>query len=190
VRLDVWPVVGRTSGTYVPDVKRLGYRPELDGIRAVAISLVVLDHFFGLDGGGSAGVRLFFVLSGFLITTLLLEEHAATGSIKLGAFYRRRARRLLPALAALLLVYVGFQAGHLGISRAAERVALAGSYVSNFAVAFRVHDVISGTALGPLWSLAQEEQFYAFWPLLLIAVIRSRRFLTYLLAAFVALLVY
>src|SRR6266571_4765617 len=81
---------------------RLGYRPALDGVRGLAIAIVVAYHGFGWPGEGTLGVDLFFVLSGFLITTLLLEEHERMGAISIRAFYRRRARRLLPALFIML----------------------------------------------------------------------------------------
>src|SRR5580704_19336452 len=79
------------------------YWPSLDGVRGIAIALVVAFHL-GFLGGGWAGVDIFFVLSGFLITSLLLSEQARSGRIRLGAFWARRARRLLPALALLLVV--------------------------------------------------------------------------------------
>ena len=82
--------------------ERLGYQPALDGIRALAITAVTGLHAFGLPADGHLGVDLFFVLSGFLITTLLLDEHAATGRIAFRAFYRRRAARLMPALVVML----------------------------------------------------------------------------------------
>src|SRR5580698_8859423 len=85
---------------------RIPYRPELDGLRGVAILLVLGHHLIVGEGrvlpGGFVGVDVFFVLSGALITTLRLREHAATGTVDLGAFYLRRATRLLPALAAML----------------------------------------------------------------------------------------
>src|SRR5690349_10898844 len=86
-------------------MQRLGHVPALDGVRGIAILLVLAFHFFGVTGG-TTGVDVFFVLSGFLITTLLLEERAATGRVDLRAFYVRRARRLLPALAAATVVYL------------------------------------------------------------------------------------
>ncbi len=100
---------------------RLGYRPELDGLRAVAI-IAVIGHHLGLPGmaGGFIGVDLFFVLSGFLITALLVEELRETGRIRLGQFYRRRALRLLPALAFLLLV-VGLIAANVPEMRNTRR---------------------------------------------------------------------
>src|SRR6266508_4442563 len=85
---------------------RLGYRPSLDGLRAIAVGLVIMDHALvgPFLGWGQVGVTLFFVLSGFLITTLLLEERSASGRIDLAAFYLRRALRLLPALLVLLFL--------------------------------------------------------------------------------------
>ena len=85
---------------------KLGYRRALDGLRGVAIALVVLNHTFGIPTTGITGVELFFVLSGFLITTLLLEEHELTGRVSFSNFYRRRALRLLPALVALLAAFL------------------------------------------------------------------------------------
>src|SRR5262249_40917278 len=85
-------------------VARLGHRPALDGARGVAVALVVAGHAYSLHNGGALGVEMFFVLSGFLITTLLLEEYARTNSIAFGRFFARRALRLLPALYLLLAV--------------------------------------------------------------------------------------
>src|SRR5436305_15046694 len=85
---------------------RLGYSRALDGVRGIAIAIVVAFHAFGWPAGGTLGVDLFFVLSGFLITTLLLEEHARSGRISIRAFYVRRASRLLPALFALLAPFL------------------------------------------------------------------------------------
>src|SRR5580700_10307500 len=83
---------------------RLGHRPALDGLRAIAVLVVMAHHgYVPLFRGGSIGVDIFFVLSGFLITSLLLEEWDRTGEISFGKFYLRRALRLLPALLLLLL---------------------------------------------------------------------------------------
>lgn len=152
---------------------RLGHRPALDGLRGVAVALVVLCHLNipALDAAGSVGVTIFFTLSGFLITALLFEERRRTGRIDLLAFFLRRARRLLPALMAV----VGTVAllGELGVRAAVvpsgvESVLL---YVGNWSLA-------AGGGLGPLdhtWSLSVEEQFYVLWPLLFLAFARSAR---------------
>src|SRR6478735_4503407 len=85
------------------------YQPALDGLRAFAVSAVILYHFgYGWAGGGFLGVDTFFVLSGFLITSLLLRERAAQGFISLSGFWSRRARRLLPAVFLMLVVVVIF----------------------------------------------------------------------------------
>lgn len=160
---------------------RLGYRPALDGIRGVAILLVIGSHTGWLSTGG-LGVDLFFVLSGFLITTLLLEERTMNGAIRLGAFYARRARRLLPALVVMLAAYAAWTAVE-GASWQwiTQRLVIAITYTSNL-----VHTagVDPGLALGHLWSLAQEEQFYLLWPLVLVLLPRARpRWLLVALAA-------
>src|SRR5262245_9451273 len=103
-----WTILRRSSDNEGSEGTRaaapLGHVPALTGARGVAIALVLLQHYFRFLSGGFIGVDLFFVLSGFLITTLLLEERHTTGGVDLRAFYLRRARRLLPALVALLFV--------------------------------------------------------------------------------------
>lgn len=153
-------------------VKRLGHVRALDGLRGVAILLVVAVHATGFPPGGHLGVDLFFVLSGFLITTLLLEERAATGRLSLRDFYARRGRRLLPALALLLAAYLAIDAakGTDGL----KTVALAGLYLGNAVQAFSQVNALARSGLEHLWSLAEEEQFYLLWPLLLPLVARGR----------------
>ena len=153
---------------------RLGRRPALDGLRGLAILLVFSVHCFGWPQGGHLGVDLFFVLSGFLITTLLLEERTVEGRIDLRRFYGRRARRLLPALALLLATYlvIGAAKGHNG----AEAAAAAGVYVSNLIEAFSsTPTILTHSGLDHLWSLAQEEQFYLVWPLVIPLLTRARK---------------
>jgi peptidoglycan/LPS O-acetylase OafA/YrhL len=142
------------------------YIPALDGLRAVAIVLVLLFHArapFGL--GGFVGVDVFFVLSGFLITSLLLGEYAARGTVSLRSFYWRRAVRLCPALFALLAVYllvapiVWPGAANHGLESA-----VAGLYLSDYAVAF----LGIPQFIGHTWSLSVEEHFYLLWPLVLL----------------------
>jgi len=145
---------------------RLGYVPALDGLRAVAIAGVVLYHGTGHPAGGWLGVDLFFVLSGFLITTLLLEEHRSHGRVDILGFYRRRARRLMPALLAVLVVVLAFTGSVFGV--------VAGlGYFSNV-VQMGAPESTMPPALEHLWSLAAEEQFYLVWPLLLFVLLRAR----------------
>lgn len=149
---------------------RLGYQPALDGIRGTAILLVVLAHtqIEEVRAAGGVGVTMFFTLSGFLITALLLEERSQTGRISLTAFYARRARRLFPALA-LFLAVVGALVLVSDSPLVPSRGDLLGAlfYVGNYTTGMQAHD----TVITHTWSLAVEEQFYIFWPLLLIGVL-------------------
>jgi peptidoglycan/LPS O-acetylase OafA/YrhL len=151
----------------------LAYRPELDGIRAIAILLVIAQHINVPSStlAGLVGVNLFFVLSGYLITSLLLREQEATGRIDLRSFYERRIRRLIPALVAVLIA-TGVLMAILGRF---------GEYIPQAVVSFfYVSDVAKAIGydlgyVGHTWSLALEEQFYLLWPALLIFL--PRRFL-------------
>lgn len=152
----------------------LGHRKSLDGVRGLAIVFVLLSHVPSLPlGGGFIGVDLFFVLSGFLITTLLLEERRETGGIRLGAFYARRALRLLPALVAMLLVVVGLSAWKddpavaAGTRTGALMTLL---YSANWFMAYKAYPCAE---LQPTWSLSVEEQFYLVWPLLLLGLLKA-----------------
>jgi peptidoglycan/LPS O-acetylase OafA/YrhL len=147
------------------------YRPDLDGLRAIAVALVILTHakWPWVNNGGDAGVTAFFVLSGYLITNLLVNERARLGSIDVAAFYRRRMIRLAPALLGLLAftVVVGMAIGWQ--SRWQLGVMSCLLYVSNWVQ-------VAGVGIHPLghtWSLAIEEQFYLVWPALLI-LLRGR----------------
>jgi peptidoglycan/LPS O-acetylase OafA/YrhL len=175
-----------TSGTAPSMDRRFGYVPALDGVRAVAIALVVSFHAVGLPRGGWLGVDLFFVLSGFLITTLLVEERARSGRISIGAFYCRRALRLLPALVVMLGTFLAVSA----ITSADGPRTLFGfvasiGYVSNLVLAGGMGERFP-IELAHLWSLAAEEQFYLVWPLVLIVVGGRRRLLLALLVAGIA----
>jgi peptidoglycan/LPS O-acetylase OafA/YrhL len=154
------------------------FRPDIEGLRAVAIGAVLLYHA-GVPGatGGFVGVDVFFVISGFLITGLLLREWSSRGSIDLQAFYARRIRRLLPA--ALLAIAVTTLASWAVLSdlrfpAVASDAAASALYVSNLRFAAEAVDYLGAeVAPSPLlhfWSLGVEEQFYLFWPLLIVAL--------------------
>ena len=155
---------------------QLRYQPSLDGLRAIAIAAVVLYHAtdFTFPATGLLGVDLFFVLSGFLITTLLLDEHRRrAGAVSLASFYRRRALRLLPAMLVLVAVFVAV-ASLVGDVREAVAGAAAGlGYVMNYALAAG-HAGSLPDELEHLWSLSAEEQFYLVWPLVLLGFFRGR----------------
>lgn len=151
---------------------RLGYRPELDGLHAFAVAVVVTYHA-GVPGfsGGHVGVLWFFVLSGFLITTLLLEEKDRAGSIGIKRFYQRRALRLLPTLYLVLAVF--FVLSLVVITIDAREFISAGLYFSN------MHPLVFGAdAEQPFflhtWSLSLEEQFYLVWPLVIARLAMGR----------------
>jgi peptidoglycan/LPS O-acetylase OafA/YrhL len=164
-------------------IKPLGHRPALDGLRGVAVLLVMAFHTWHLPGGGFLGVNVFFVLSGFLITNLLLVERGETGRVDLMRFYARRARRLVPALLAaacgfllirLCAVALGADASELGPDVIATVASV--TYISNVLIAGHAAGWVD--AMRQLWSLAAEEQFYLLWPpilLVLLARFRSLR---------------
>lgn len=168
-----------------PPASRRRFRRDIEGLRAIAVLLVVCYHLgFSAFSGGFIGVDVFFVISGFLITHHLLTEAEQQGRVRLGRFYARRARRLLPAATTVLIVTA--VAGYLLLSpdhyrNLATDVALATVYVVNWGFAHRAVDYLAEDAsVSPVqhyWSLAVEEQFYVLVPLLIltIAVIVKRR---------------
>lgn len=166
----------RVYGAHDSPGARLDYIPALDGLRALAVGFVMAYHLdVTFMGGGFLGVDLFFVLSGFLITTLLVREFGAAGRIDLRAFWMRRARRLLPALF-LLLAVVAFAAGRASPYEQGELrwdILSAIGYVANwrFVAAGQSYfqDFAAPSPVRHLWSLAIEEQFYLAMPLLTLA---------------------
>ena len=157
------------------------YLPGLDGMRALAVAAVIVYHTNnGWLPGGFIGVEVFFVISGYLITLLLIGEHEKTGRIRLKEFWMRRARRLLPALflmMSLLMIYTAiFERDTLGKLRGDVIAGVA--YVTNW---YQIWTGAGYTALldfAPLrhlWSLAVEEQFYLVWPLVMVALMRLGR---------------
>lgn len=157
---------------------RLGYRSDIEGLRAIAILLVVAAHAkVSWLAGGFVGVDVFFVLSGYLITGLLIQEISLTGNLKFADFYARRLRRLMPALL-LMLLCVCLLGWLLLIPLAQfEQAKAAGGaaiWLSNFYFAFSNLGYFSPDAKTNLflhtWSLGVEEQFYVIWPLLMVLV--------------------
>ena len=160
-----------------PAAPRLGHRPALDGLRAVAVVAVLCNHAWAEQppfAGGQIGVDVFFVLSGFLITALLVEERAGSGRVRLHAFYVRRALRILPvlvlvtAVAAGLALAIGTPASRAATLRAAPQALF---FIQNWDLAGHQGALLGGY-LGHTWSLSIEEQFYLLWPLLLAALMR------------------
>jgi peptidoglycan/LPS O-acetylase OafA/YrhL len=161
------------------------YRPDIDGLRAIAIISVVFYHA-GFPGfsGGFVGVDVFFVISGFLITSLLFSEAVATGRVSLSAFYARRVRRLMPAgvvvVAATLLLGGLFMLPASDEQRSLARSAMAVAFFgSNFYFFTKTGGYFDAPSFSmPLlhtWSLAIEEQYYLIWPLLMLLLFRISR---------------
>lgn len=169
-----------------PEIRALGRAPSLDGLRALAVLVVFTSHveiFLPIASllvipGGTVGLDPFFVLSGFLITALLLKEQALSGTIHRWAFYKRRIVRLLPPLAFLLLANVIYALATTGWDRQ--------QFNSLFSVTFYFSNYYEGTSsnlfcanLAPgyshLWSLSFEEQFYLVWPWVVIAFLTVHR---------------
>lgn len=154
---------------------RLNYMPGIDGLRTIAVASVVIYHL-GAPWlpGGYLGVDVFLVISGFLITSLLLAEHRGSGRINLRRFWMRRARRLLPAVLVMMAVVLAYMlvmhAGEVGRLRGQVLAALA--YVINWHFIFAdvpyFEQFGRPSVLLHLWSLAIEEQFYLIWPPLLV----------------------
>jgi len=155
-----------------------GFRPDVEGLRAVAVGAVLLYHAgVPFAPGGYVGVDVFFVISGFLITGLLVRELESTGTVELARFYSRRAKRLLPLTvvvlgAVVLLSWLLFDP--VRMDEVSLGVVASGLYVMNWLLAARAADYFAaGLQASPVqhfWTLAVEEQFYLIWPTLLLAV--------------------
>ena len=158
------------TATLVSDSPSSRHLPCLDGLRAVAVSMVIVTHF-GYPALGGLGVSIFFVLSGFLITTLLLRELEATGTVSLQGFYARRSLRIFPAY----YTFLAFSAAidfHHGDPRIQPVIVPALFYYLNYYHAVHGH---SEASIAHAWSLAVEEQFYLIWPLAFLWVTRWQR---------------
>src|SRR6478752_1025040 len=158
----------------------LAHQPALDGVRALAVIAVIMFHAGNVYAtAGFIGVDVFLVLSGFLITTLLLRELARTGRVAFGAFWMRRARRLLPALILVLLAVALFGAF---VATDDEALGLRGDLLGSLFYVQNWRFVLSGASyftqfgspspLRHMWSLAIEEQWYLIWPLVFLGIVR------------------
>ena len=151
------------------------FRSDIEGLRAIAVGLVMADHIFGWPTSGFIGVDIFFVISGFLITGLLVRERVRTGGISIRAFYVRRIRRLLPAAfttlaATVLAAYALFFSGRF--QQTLSDAVWATFFGANINFARQGTDYFEQTAapspVQHFWSLAVEEQFYLLWPALIL----------------------
>ncbi len=185
------------ANRFVSRAPKLGYAPALDGMRGIGVMLVILVHAVFVPFASFAlGVDMFFVISGFLITTLLLEEDRRSGSVSLRRFYTRRALRLLPML---YLVLVGTLVAVLGVhlltdnrdllDKAISDVIAGGTYMYHVVHPVHIELVGGGDAvirpLLQLWSLSVEEHFYVIGVLTILFVVR-RRWITQLIVVFTA----
>lgn len=151
--------------------------PHLDGLRAVAVVLVLVHHAVAPGHfGGWVGVYIFFALSGFLITGLLMKEHERTGRVRLGKFYLRRALRLYPPLLTAIIVLAPLGIATVGVIGYIKTTGVAATYLTNLYITVVGHGVLGWSHT---WTLALEEQFYFVWPILFIAAftaaVRFRR---------------
>ena len=159
------------------------WRPEIQALRAIAVSLVIASHLWpDLVPGGYVGVDVFFAVSGYLITSLLVEEIVGSGRVRLTAFWARRARRILPAaLLTLLVTAIGtliLVPSHRWGAFLTE-IATSAIYVENWRLAHTAVDYFAQSdGVSPVqhyWSLSVEEQFYLVWPLLMLAALGLTR---------------
>jgi peptidoglycan/LPS O-acetylase OafA/YrhL len=164
----------RTTGT----ARKSSHRRDIQGLRAVAVLAVLLDHLFGWPRGGFVGVDIFFVISGFLITGLLLREHERTGTISFRSFYERRVKRILPVSVLVLFITAVGASLLFPVTRALSTLGDALwslVFMGNWRFALTGTDYFQeGTLPSPIqhyWSLGVEEQFYLVWPWLMLAVL-------------------
>ncbi|OUE08020.1 O-acetyltransferase OatA [Clavibacter michiganensis] len=159
-----------------------GFRPDVEGLRALAVVAVIVDHLFDWPSGGFVGVDVFFVISGFLITGLLLKEYERTKTISFVDFYKRRVRRIMPAALLVLVVTSALSFLVFNVVRAQASLwdaVWSALFVSNWHFASAGTDYFASD--GPIspfrhyWSLSVEEQFYVVWPVLIFLVITFAR---------------
>jgi peptidoglycan/LPS O-acetylase OafA/YrhL len=189
-------IVAQIVHTVMTSSNRLSYITGLDGIRAVAVMAVLFYHAnLPWALGGFLGVETFFVLSGFLITALLLAEWQSTRQIDLRHFWLRRARRLLPAVWLLLLALpaLAILFARDALPRLKEDIPAALIYITNWVYIVREVPYFEAFGRPPLlqqlWSLAVEEQFYLLWPLLLLFLLRSSKNKRYILLSSIIIMI-
>ena len=167
-----------SQGTPSAGISRVPYLPGLDGLRAIAVVAVMIYHaHHSWLPGGYLGVEVFFVISGYLITLLLIGEYERTKTIDLRQFWVRRFRRLLPALYLTMVIVASYMALSYTVSREESRGDFLGGifYVANWYQIFVGQGYATSEAFVPLrhlWSLAVEEQFYIIWPLIMTVILR------------------
>ena len=172
-----WPPPQRPRA----QVSQLPYTPGLDGLRALAVVAVMVYHAnHEWLSGGFLGVEVFFVISGYLITLLMIGEHERLGKVHLGQFWKRRFRRLLPAL----FVMMGALALYLAIAYRRPQGRTRGDFLGGVFYGSNWYQIVVGQSytaaeafapLRHLWSLAVEEQFYLIWPLVMVLILRKGR---------------
>ncbi|WP_455133507.1 acyltransferase family protein [Microbacterium aurum] len=164
-------------------VRAASFRPDIEGLRAVAVVAVILDHLFAWPAGGFIGVDVFFVISGFLITGLLIREFDRSGRISFADFYRRRARRILPVSALVVIATVAGAGLAFPVARWGDTLVDAlwsFFFMANWHFGFIGTDYLLGSGqISPLrhyWSLSVEEQFYLVWPwVIILAFLLARK---------------
>jgi peptidoglycan/LPS O-acetylase OafA/YrhL len=174
---------------------RMGYQPALDGLRALSVIAVILYHA-GIDWipGGFIGVEVFFVVSGFLITSLMIDEQHVSGKVSLKQFWIRRARRLLPALFTMLiasLVAVTFFAKDSAPDFRQDVLPALGYFSNWWQIYFVDTPYFAANSLPMLrhlWSLAVEEQWYVLWPIAFVFVLGNKRIPRWISAVVIGLL--
>lgn len=179
------PVAPRASRGFPSAVARSGRVGGLDGLRTLAVALVIVHHVEpGMLPGGAVAVDVFFTISGFVITRLLLAEYVRRGGISLMSFYRRRWLRLVPALLALCAVcaVLGMTTSLWGFDGSLQAAGLSATFLTNVVRAMESGPYSDLTSpLAHTWSLGVEEQFYFLWPLALFFLLRRFRARTVLL---------
>lgn len=175
-------VIGRVDAGTTPAHPVTRRRTDIQGLRALAVGMVVVYHFFpSALTGGFVGVDVFFVISGFLITLLLFREIDRTGRVSLSAFYARRVRRLLPAALVTMTVTViaaSLIVGPIRLVEILRDMAWTTAYLANYHFAQSTTGYFDTTNPSPFlhyWSLAVEEQYYLLWPLVLVLTLLAGR---------------